>query len=82
MRKVLYTKHRNKLMGENMQGIEIFVDLINKRDGLIEKHCNGETWAELCNYPEHRDWYIKNIAFLDFQIINVANAIIERYGIW
>ena len=58
-----------------------FVKLINKRDKLMEEHCNGESFAELCNYPEERDWYCKNIAPIDQQIISLANQIIEKMNL-
>lgn len=64
-----------------MNRVKKFVNLINKRDNLIEKHCNGECWAELCNYPEERDWYCKNILPIDDEIVKVANGIIAKFSI-
>lgn len=64
-----------------MSRVERYVELINKRNDLIEKRCNGESWAEICNYPENRAWYLKNIAFLDFQIIKAANGIVAKLNL-
>ena len=61
--------------------VKKFLELINERDEKIEKHCNGESWAELCNYPEERDWYTKNIYPLDENIVKAANGIIAKFSI-
>ena len=58
-----------------------FLELINQRDEKMEEHCKDISWAELCNYPEERDWYTKNIFPLDQQIVSVANGIIAKFSI-
>lgn len=63
-----------------MNSINKFLELINKRDNLIGEHCKkqGQCWAELCNYPEERDWYCKNIVSIDYKIVKLANQIISK----
>ena len=58
-----------------------FVNLINKRDNLMKKHCNGASFAELCNYPEERAWYCENIMQYDKKIIKLANELIEKLNL-
>ena len=66
---------------ENVDAIEVFVNTIDVRDNKMEKHCDGESWAELANYPEERDWYSKNIGTLDDMIVKLANLLIKEKGI-
>ena len=61
--------------------VKKFLELINERDKKIAEHCNNESWAELCKYPDERDWYIKNIFSMDEEIIQVANSIIAKFSI-
>ncbi|MBE7074760.1 MAG: hypothetical protein E7376_02130 [Clostridiales bacterium] len=58
-----------------------FLNLINERDTKIQEHCKKESWAELSNYPEERDWYTKNISPLDEKIVLLANSIIAKFSI-
>lgn len=56
-------------------------ELINKREQLLAEHCKNQSWAELCNYPEERDWYIKTIWPVDKQVIMAANTVIVKFSI-
>ena len=66
-------------MAENR--VEKFITLINERDTKIAEHCKDFSWTELCNYPEERDWYTKNIHPIDEKIVDVANSIIAKFSI-
>ena len=55
--------------------------VIDKRDSIMTEHCKGESWAELCNYPEERFWYTKNVSPLDEKIVDIANAVIVKFSI-
>lgn len=60
--------------------VKTFLGLVDERDAKIEEHCKEESWAELCNYPEEREWYTKNIYPLDEKIVIVANSIIAKFS--
>ena len=60
---------------------KIFKKLIEERETKLEEKANGESWAELFNYPENRFWYTENISPLDDKIVNVANGIIIKFSI-
>ena len=61
--------------------VDKFIELVDERDTKMAEHCKNQSWAELCNYPEERDWYTKNIYPIDEQIVEVANAIIVKFSI-
>ena len=58
--------------------VEKFNELIRRRELTIESHCKSmdSSWAELCNYPEERDWYVREINPIDQEIIAITNSII------
>lgn len=58
-----------------------FLELVNERDAKMEEHCKGVSWAELCNYPDEREWYTNNIFPLDTKIVDAANGIIAKFSI-
>lgn len=54
------------------------VELITKRENLMEDHFKGISALEAFNYPEHRFWYTENIAPIDEKIVNTANSLIVK----
>ena len=61
--------------------VKKFLELVNERDSKLEEHCKGESWAELCNYPEEREWYAQTISPIDEKIVQIANGIIAKFSI-
>lgn len=58
-----------------------FEKLINERDAKMSAHCQEYSWATLCNYPDEREWYTKNIWPIDQEIIRLANILIVKFSI-
>lgn len=67
--------------GRTANSTEKLSKLISKRDEIMEEHCQEYSWAELCNYPDEREWYTKNVYPLDEQIIRLANLLIAKFSI-
>lgn len=61
--------------------VQKLLELVKEREVKIIKHCNGELWVDICDYPEEIDWYKINISPIDEQIVQVSNSIIAKFSI-
>lgn len=57
--------------------IDEFIEVVDKRDAIINQHFGKGTNEEL-NRKEAQEWYDENIKALDDKIIRLANTIMRK----